>query len=191
MNRRAAARVSDKERHRLCKEKKKKKRNAENTYSHFALHLLTPPPPTSRGCAVHAGALSYKTHLCRAFIEVNKCIVPPAHHWITSQQSVMSASALRHEKIRGRNLCVPHYVGWALIILWCWRRFIQSSPLSYQSPSLSFRDCVCLYLLALYLLLSSSLPLCNGISIGQIATGIQYAQHLIESLIGCLMSACC
>lgn len=44
---------------------------------------------------------------------------------------------------------------------------------------------------ALYLSFSSSLSLCNGISIGQIATGIQYADHLIESLIGCLMSACC
>lgn len=57
---------------------------------------------------------------------------------------------------------------------------------------LSLFACVCLSLSsALYLPFSSTLSLCNGISIGQIATGIQYADRLIESLIGCLMSACC
>lgn len=69
---------------------------------------------------------------------------------------------------------------------------LHSASPSVLSLSLSLCACVCLSLSpALYLSFSSSLSLCNGISIGRIATGIQYAHHLIESLIGCLMSACC
>lgn len=65
--------------------------------------------------------------------------------------------------------------------------FIQPPPLcSYLSLALS---------LPLFVSISCSLSLVfllsNGISIGQIATGIQSADRLIESLIGCLMSACC
>lgn len=66
-----------------------------------------------------------------------------------------------------------------------------SLSLSFSLPPSLFAS-VCLSLSsALYLSLPSSPSLCNGISIGQIATGIQYADRLIESLIGCLMSACC
>lgn len=101
----------------------------------------------------------------------------------------MSAFIQRYEENRGRNLCMSHYVGQALIILWCQRRFVLLPPLSYRSLSRSLSLCACVCL-SLYLLFPSSLPLCNGISIGQIATGIQYGDHLIESLIGCLMSAC-
>lgn len=59
-------------------------------------------------------------------------------------------------------------------------------PLSHPPLPL----CLCLSP-ALYLSSPSSPWPCNGISIGQIATGIRRARHLIESLIGCLMPACC
>lgn len=63
-----------------------------------------------------------------------------------------------------------------------------ASPSVFISVFLCACMCVCLSA-ALYLPSPSALSVCNGISIGQIATGIQYADRLIESLIGCLMSA--